>query len=261
MGVPAADAQAAIQRRLAATPPTPVNADEWKHVKKLYATFGQNLLWLDDKGVHQPRVAALLTALANADSDALRLDAFPLADLSRVARRRSGGQADGGPARRRRRAAVGGVHRLRRTAAHGSTEAGDHSAKRGTSIRWRSASTARWRSRCAKTISPRAWCECARRIPGTTRFACNSAFCDRRSRAGGWPTIPNRARARREETRILRRVAAHCAPDCAAEGYLPDSGVDVRRVRPRARRLPSPTFRHTTTSSSTAARTGRRSTR
>ena len=43
MGVRAADAQAAIQRRLADTAPTPVNADEWKHVKKLYATFGQNL--------------------------------------------------------------------------------------------------------------------------------------------------------------------------------------------------------------------------
>ena len=33
--------------------------------------------------MHQPRVAALLTALANADSEAFRLDAFPLADLSR----------------------------------------------------------------------------------------------------------------------------------------------------------------------------------
>lgn len=83
MGVPAADAQAAIKRRLAATPPTPVSADEWAHVKNLYGNFGQNLLWLDDKGVHQPRVAALLTALANADSEAFRLDGFPLSDLSR----------------------------------------------------------------------------------------------------------------------------------------------------------------------------------
>jgi murein L,D-transpeptidase YcbB/YkuD len=84
MGVPAAEAQAAIQQRLAATRPAPLDSDEWKHVKSLYGTFGQSLLWLDDKGVHQPRVAALLTALANADSDAFRLDRFPLSDLSRA---------------------------------------------------------------------------------------------------------------------------------------------------------------------------------
>jgi murein L,D-transpeptidase YcbB/YkuD len=82
MGVRAADAQAAIKRRLAAAPPKPVSDDEWQHVQVLYANFGQSLLWLDDKGVHQPRVAALLSALANADSDAFRLDAFPLSDLS-----------------------------------------------------------------------------------------------------------------------------------------------------------------------------------
>ena len=83
MGVPAADVQSAIQRRLAAKPAAPVTNDQWGHVKKLYGTFGQSLLWLDGKGVHQPRVAALLNRIAAADSDALRLDAFPLADLDR----------------------------------------------------------------------------------------------------------------------------------------------------------------------------------
>jgi Uncharacterized protein conserved in bacteria len=83
MGVPAAETQAAIGRRLAADPPAPLTDDEWEHVNNLYGTFGQNLLWLDDKGVHQPRVVALLTALANADSEAFRLDAYPLAALSR----------------------------------------------------------------------------------------------------------------------------------------------------------------------------------
>jgi len=43
-------------------------------------------LWLDDKGVHQPRVAALLNGLAGSDSDAIRLDALPLADLGRALR-------------------------------------------------------------------------------------------------------------------------------------------------------------------------------
>jgi murein L,D-transpeptidase YcbB/YkuD len=82
MGVPAAEVQAALQKRLADKPPAPVTADQWKHVNKLYAAFTPGLLWLDGKGVHQPRVAALLNALANADSDALKLDAFPLRGLS-----------------------------------------------------------------------------------------------------------------------------------------------------------------------------------
>src|SRR5579885_2443324 len=82
LGVPAADVQAAIKTRLAGAAPAPLGKDQWAHVKKLYASFTGNLLWLDDKGVHQPRVKALLLALASADSDALRLDQYPLAELS-----------------------------------------------------------------------------------------------------------------------------------------------------------------------------------
>jgi L,D-transpeptidase YcbB len=86
MGVPAAEVQAAIKQRLAADAPNGVRSDSWKHVRGLYARFGDNLLWLDDKGVHQPRVAALLNGLAGSDSDAIRLDALPLADLDRALR-------------------------------------------------------------------------------------------------------------------------------------------------------------------------------
>jgi murein L,D-transpeptidase YcbB/YkuD len=84
MGVPAAEAQAAIKQRLTANAPDNVNADQWKHVKRLYTTFGSQLLWLDGKGVHQPRVRALLTTIAGADSDAIDLDAFPLAELNQA---------------------------------------------------------------------------------------------------------------------------------------------------------------------------------
>jgi len=84
MGVPAAEVQAAIGKRLTTPPPASVSADQWKHVNKLYGTFNQSLLWLDDKGVHQPRVAALLNAVANADSDAINVSALPLADLNRA---------------------------------------------------------------------------------------------------------------------------------------------------------------------------------
>ena len=82
MDVPIADVKAAIQKRLATSPPAQVSADQWKHTKRLYTAFGQSLLWVDAKGVHQPRVSALLNAIASADSDAIRLGAFPLTELS-----------------------------------------------------------------------------------------------------------------------------------------------------------------------------------
>jgi murein L,D-transpeptidase YcbB/YkuD len=84
MGVPAADVRAAIVTRLAGRAPTPLTDEQWTHVKRLYTTFNQSLLWLDDQGVHQPRVKALLIAIANADSDALRLDRYPLAELTQA---------------------------------------------------------------------------------------------------------------------------------------------------------------------------------
>jgi L,D-transpeptidase YcbB len=81
MGVPATAVQTAIGQQLATQPSAPITADQWGHVKKLYAAYNQQLLWLDDKGVHQPRVTALLTTIADADSDAIDLDRFPLAHL------------------------------------------------------------------------------------------------------------------------------------------------------------------------------------
>jgi murein L,D-transpeptidase YcbB/YkuD len=83
LGVPATAVREAIQKRIASPAPSGVSADQWKHVKSLYSTFSNNLLWLDDKGAHQPRVSALLNAVADADSDAIRLDSFPVADLTR----------------------------------------------------------------------------------------------------------------------------------------------------------------------------------
>jgi L,D-transpeptidase YcbB len=83
MGVPATEVRSAIEKRLEAAPPSSINADAWKHVKRLYKTFPSGMLWLTEKGAHEPRVDALLNAVADADSDAIRLDAFPLVDLSR----------------------------------------------------------------------------------------------------------------------------------------------------------------------------------
>lgn len=84
MGVPAAEVQGALQQRLATKPPAQVTADQWKHVKRLYTAFNNQLLWLDDDGVHQPRVSALLNRVAAADSDAIDLNSYPLAELNRA---------------------------------------------------------------------------------------------------------------------------------------------------------------------------------
>jgi len=84
MDVPPDQISAALTKRLADGPPGPVTADHWKHTKKLYSTFNQSLLWLDNKGVHQERVAALLKTLASADSDAMQLDHLPIVELSRA---------------------------------------------------------------------------------------------------------------------------------------------------------------------------------
>jgi murein L,D-transpeptidase YcbB/YkuD len=84
MDVPPDQISAALTKRLADGPPGAITPDHWKHTKKLYSTFNNTLLWLDKKGVHQDRVSALLTTLANADSDAMRLDHLPILDLSRA---------------------------------------------------------------------------------------------------------------------------------------------------------------------------------
>jgi murein L,D-transpeptidase YcbB/YkuD len=77
-GVPAESLLSAVQQRLEGKPPAPVTDDQWRHVKKLYKTFPTGPLWLDDNGVAQPRGGDLLRALASADSDALRLDRYPV---------------------------------------------------------------------------------------------------------------------------------------------------------------------------------------
>jgi murein L,D-transpeptidase YcbB/YkuD len=82
MGVPVESLLSAVQLRLNAQPPTPVSEDQWKHIKKLYKTFPSGPLWLDSKGMAQPRGGALLRALAAADSDGFRLEKYPIAAVA-----------------------------------------------------------------------------------------------------------------------------------------------------------------------------------
>ncbi|MFL5560868.1 MAG: murein L,D-transpeptidase [Gemmatimonadaceae bacterium] len=80
-GVPADSVRAAISRRLAARAPSPLEAVAWKRTADLYAKYADSPLWLDANGVRGARTAALLQAVAAADSDALVLSSYPLGAL------------------------------------------------------------------------------------------------------------------------------------------------------------------------------------
>jgi murein L,D-transpeptidase YcbB/YkuD len=83
-GVPVADVRTAITKRLGQQRPKPITDAQWAHAKKLYAEYGGNPIWLDDDGLRERRTKTLMTALLNADADALALDAYPLDDLHRL---------------------------------------------------------------------------------------------------------------------------------------------------------------------------------
>ena len=80
-GVSADDSREAIQRRLHGTRPAEITAERWLHAQRLYNSYNGAALWMETEGPNKPRTNALLRAIVNASDDALRLDAYPLADL------------------------------------------------------------------------------------------------------------------------------------------------------------------------------------
>ncbi|QJR37869.1 L,D-transpeptidase family protein [Gemmatimonas groenlandica] len=80
MGVPIGDVTSSIQAQLA-TRPESVPADRWRHIKQLYTTYGNVPLWLEKDGFSQSRSKALLRAVVDVRTDALRLDGYPLDEL------------------------------------------------------------------------------------------------------------------------------------------------------------------------------------
>src|SRR5690242_16389907 len=76
--------RAAVARRLAAKAPTPLESAAWKRTADLYGKYANSPLWLDEHGVRGARTAALLEAIAAADSDALVLSSYPLGALGRA---------------------------------------------------------------------------------------------------------------------------------------------------------------------------------
>ena len=83
-GVPADAVKSAIQQRLTGATPKGVDADTWRHVRALYAEFAGVPLWLDTEGLSTSRVGELANALASADSDAVRVDSYPVGDLAKA---------------------------------------------------------------------------------------------------------------------------------------------------------------------------------
>ena len=80
MDVPATAVASAIQTHLTSRPEA-IPAERWKHVQQLYTAYGNVPLWLEPDGFHQARSKALLSAVLDANTDALRLDEYPLDEL------------------------------------------------------------------------------------------------------------------------------------------------------------------------------------
>ena len=81
-GVPEAAIESALKARLAGARPPRIDDDQWGHVRRLYKIYGDNPLWLAPDGLHTERAFALTNALLNADTDGMRLDAYPIGELA-----------------------------------------------------------------------------------------------------------------------------------------------------------------------------------
>ena len=79
--IPGATIRAEIERQLG-TKPSYATDEQWTHVRTLYKAYQNAPLWLDDDGVIEDRADALVDALVNATTDAIRIDQYPLFQLA-----------------------------------------------------------------------------------------------------------------------------------------------------------------------------------
>jgi murein L,D-transpeptidase YcbB/YkuD len=79
--IPAATIRSEIERQLKAQPSYATD-EQWSHVRTLYKSYQNAPLWLDDDGVIENRADALVDALVNATTDAIRIDEYPLFQLA-----------------------------------------------------------------------------------------------------------------------------------------------------------------------------------
>lgn len=81
-GVPATEIEAALRKKLSASPPAKIDEKQWEHTKKLYRAFGDNPLWLSENGLHSERAFALANAVLQVEQDGMRMDAYPVGALA-----------------------------------------------------------------------------------------------------------------------------------------------------------------------------------
>jgi murein L,D-transpeptidase YcbB/YkuD len=83
-GVPAADIEALIQKKLDGPKLPRIADDQWGHTKRLYKLYGNNALWLTSDGLHKTRTKALTDAILAANGDGMRLDNYPVGALAQA---------------------------------------------------------------------------------------------------------------------------------------------------------------------------------
>ncbi|HLA13490.1 MAG TPA: hypothetical protein VJZ25_00570, partial [Gemmatimonadaceae bacterium] len=81
-GVPAAEIEAAMQRKLGGDRPVKIDDDQWGHTERLYKLYGNNPLWLSADGLHKTRTKALTDALLAANADGMRMADYPIGSLA-----------------------------------------------------------------------------------------------------------------------------------------------------------------------------------
>jgi murein L,D-transpeptidase YcbB/YkuD len=81
MGVPGTAVTSAIATKIGGAAPEPLSKDTWSHAQRLYKSYNGVPLWLTGDGIDKPRAGALMMALADAPSDGLKLNAYPLQQL------------------------------------------------------------------------------------------------------------------------------------------------------------------------------------
>ena len=74
--------KAAVTQRLAGKAPDGISDDAWKHTKALYKSFGATPLWLTTGGLEKDRARVLIDAMLGLGDDAIRVDQYPIAQLS-----------------------------------------------------------------------------------------------------------------------------------------------------------------------------------
>jgi L,D-transpeptidase YcbB len=80
-GVPGTAIKSSIDQKINGEAPAPLGKDTWEHAQRLYKSYQGVPLWLTGDGLDKPRAGALMFAIADATSDGLRLDGYPLQQL------------------------------------------------------------------------------------------------------------------------------------------------------------------------------------